>query len=88
MSNSFIVSPFGRLAGRFRPTPALDLHHWSLDPDRLPYPVRASPEAIRCLSLLGPLAWDGFPERDLQRNHGQASTPYAAWLLPACSSLS
>jgi len=38
---------------------------------------------MRCLNLLGPLAWDAFPERDLQRNYGQPSTPYAA-LAAAC----
>jgi hypothetical protein len=38
---------------------------------------------MRCLDLLGPLSWDCFPERDLQRNYGQPSTPYSA-LAAAC----
>jgi hypothetical protein len=30
------------------------------------------------LELFGPLDWDGFPERNLQRNWGQPTLPYAA----------
>jgi hypothetical protein len=29
--------------------------------------------------LLGPLHWERFPERDLQRNWGQTAVPYAAF---------
>lgn len=84
MSSNPIVSRFWGLASRFRPSPPpLDLHNLYLYPDRLPYSVRDSAEVIRCLNLLGPLAWDCFPERDLQRNYGHASTPYAA-LAAAC----
>jgi hypothetical protein len=31
------------------------------------------------LELLGPLHWERFPERDLQRNYGQSTVPYAAF---------
>ncbi len=30
-----------------------------------------SPTLLRCLDLLGPLDWDGVPERNLERNWGQ-----------------
>jgi hypothetical protein len=33
----------------------------------------------RTLDLLGPLHWERFPERDLQRNWGQTAVPYAAF---------
>jgi len=83
MSNHSIVSHFAGVIRRFQPAPALDLHSLYQQPDQLPRMVRESPEALRCLQLLGPLAWDQFPERDLQRNYGQPSTPYAA-LAAAC----
>jgi len=83
MSYSPIVSRFGGVVSRFYPSSALDLHSLYLYPERLPGVVRDSVEAMRCLNLLGPLAWDGFPERDLQRNYGQPSTPYSA-LAAAC----
>lgn len=56
-----------------------NLHDLWRQPDLLPEKVAASPEALRCLNLLGPLDWGAFPERDLQRDWGQASTPYAAF---------
>lgn len=83
MSSNLIVSRFSALAGHFRPESAFDLHHLYLHPEQLPRSVRDSTEAMRCLNLLGPLAWERFPERDLQRNYGHASTPYAA-LAAAC----
>lgn len=83
MSSQLIVSRFERVVSRFRPTPRPDLHTLYLHPEHLPRSVCASPEAIHFLSLIGPLAWDAFPERDLERNYGQASTPYAA-LAAAC----
>jgi hypothetical protein len=78
MSSNLIVSRFDGLAGRFRPPSTQDLHSLYLFPERLPKALRNSAEAMRCLNLLGPLAWDRFPERDLQRNYGQPSTPYTA----------
>ena len=83
MSNNLIVSCFGGLVSRFHPSPALDLHNLYLHPERLPDVVRDSAEAMRYLDLLGPLSWDCFPERDLQRNYGQPSTPYSG-LAAAC----
>lgn len=83
MSSSLIVSRFSGLRSLFGASPALDLHSLYLFPERLPKRVRESVEAMRYLNLLGPLAWDAFPERDLQRNYGQPSTPYAA-LAAAC----
>ena len=83
MSNKPIVSRFSVLGNHFRNLSdrkqAPDLHELYQHPDRLPDAVRKSPEAWRCLQLLGPLAWDRFPERDLQRNWGQDPTPYAAF---------
>jgi len=40
--------------------------------------VRESPTILRCLALLGPLDWEGFPERNVQRNWGQPTLPYTA----------
>jgi len=45
--------------------------------DTLPMFVRTSPVAMRYVQLLGPLAWDDFPERDLQRHWGKPPVPYA-----------
>jgi hypothetical protein len=54
-----------------------DLHiAWQL-PQYLPQCVTDSPTVMRCLNLLGPLDWVHFPERNLQRNWGQVSIPYA-----------
>jgi hypothetical protein len=83
MSNNLIVSRFGALVSHMQATPNMDLHNLYLHPGRLPRVVQNSPEAMRCLNLLGPLRWDCFPERDLQRNYGYPSTPYAA-LAAAC----
>jgi hypothetical protein len=57
--------------------PGHSLHYWSHHPDALPTGVRASPVALRYVQLLGPLAWDDFPERDLQRHWGKPPVPYA-----------
>lgn len=46
-------------------------------PARLPPCVTTSPTVMRCRELLGPLAWADFPERNLARNYGQVSIPYA-----------
>lgn len=54
-----------------------DLHTlWQL-PQYLPRCVTDSPTIMRSLDLLGPLDWAHFPERNLQRNWGQVSIPYA-----------
>jgi hypothetical protein len=90
MSNTTILphprpgfSRLGGLMNHFRPSPALDLHGLFLDPEQLPKVIHDSTEAMHCLSLLGPLDWGHFPERNLLRNYGQPSTPYAA-LAAAC----
>ena len=55
-----------------------DLHSlWQL-PQLLPRCVADSPTIMRCLDLLGPLDWAHVPERNLQRNWGRISIPYAA----------
>ncbi len=53
------------------------LRYWSQHLDALPAFVRASPVALRYVHLLGPLAWDTFPERDLLRHWGKPPVPYA-----------
>jgi hypothetical protein len=62
-------------SGPLRP----NLHDLYLQPKLLPEWVATSTEAMHCLKLLGPLDWTKFPERDLQRDWGQESTPYAAF---------
>jgi hypothetical protein len=58
--------------------PQADLHTlWTNR--RLPKWVVDSAPAMRHLDLLGPLPWHRFPERDLQRNWGQPTVPYAAF---------
>ena len=77
-----IVIRFSRLSGRFRPPRAKrrDLHTvWQLRSD-LPQWVKNAPVVQRYLELLGPLAWDRLPERNLQRNWGQTTIPYASFI--------
>jgi hypothetical protein len=54
------------------------LHTFWQFPDYLPRCAAASLTIMRCLDLLGPLDWGHFPERNLQRNWGQFTIPYAA----------
>ena len=42
--------------------------------------VNASPVVQRYLELLGPLDWGHLPERNLQRNWGQFTIPYASFI--------
>jgi len=64
--------------------PQADLHTlWNQQ--RLPTWVMDSPPAMRLLDLLGPLPWQRFPDRDLQRNWGQPTVPYAAFAAACCS---
>jgi hypothetical protein len=49
------------------------------NPTALPTFVTASPTASRLLDLLGPLDWACLPERNLQRNWGQTTIPFAAF---------
>ncbi len=82
MIGTTIVSRFAWRSQRRRRPPA-NLHAAWLQRNQLPGFVRDSPIAQRCLDLLGPLGWDRLPERDLRRNWGQPTIPYAAFI-PAC----
>ena len=73
-----ILTRFEELSGLFQPAKC-DLHTAFLRPDRLPQFVQACASAMRILDLLGPLPWNQFPERDLQRNWGQVTIPHAAF---------
>ena len=55
-----------------RPT----LQEWYRHRSALPAFVQQSAIAMRYLDLLGPLAWDAFPERDLHRHSRNAPTPH------------
>ena len=70
---------------RDRLPPQRDLHtHWR-DQALVSRWAALSPPAFRLLDLLGPLQWAEFPERDLVRNWGHPTLPYAAlaaaWLI-------
>ena len=87
MTGSTIVSQLpllpAALAGSKTPGKQPDLHTYWQCPDLLPSLVHACPPALRLLDLLGPLHWADFPERDLLRNWGQVTTPYAALVAAA-----
>jgi hypothetical protein len=63
---------------RTLPQPA-NLHDLAQNPASWPRFVRESPLALRYLELLGPLAWDQFPERELLPEWGRPIIPYAAF---------
>jgi hypothetical protein len=86
MTGASIVSRFAVLPNRlprFRhpklPLQRPDLHALWQQQASLPATILESAPALRYLNLLGPLAWQRFPERDLQRNWGQPAIPYAAF---------
>jgi hypothetical protein len=54
-----------------------NLHQLHHNPAMLPTFVRHAPVARRYLRLLGPLAWDHFPERNLHERRGTPPVPYA-----------
>jgi hypothetical protein len=56
-----------------------DLHTLWRHTGDLPRFVSETPVAQRVLDLLGPLDWPHFPERNLTRNWGQTTVPYAAF---------
>jgi hypothetical protein len=58
-----------------RPT----LRYWAEHPNDLPHFVQQTPVAMRYLQLLGPLAWDTFPERDRHLNGNAHPVRYAAF---------
>ena len=68
-------SPFGN---RFRSQPP-NLHTLWCHPERIPKPIAEAPAVQRILDLIGPLNWSSFPERNLQRNWGRPTVPYAAF---------
>ena len=55
-----------------------DLHTLGQYPAHLPVWVTRSPTIMRSLELLSPLDWAHLPERNLHRNWGQPTNPYAA----------
>jgi hypothetical protein len=82
MIGKHILSRFSWLQHRFKPPrpSRMDLHTAWLHPAQLPPFIQDSALSKRCLDLLGPLAWDRLPERNLQRNWGQPTIPYAAFI--------
>jgi len=58
----------------------VDLHTAWLHPSQQPSFIQNSALVQRYLDLLGPLAWGRLPERNLQRNWGQPTIPYTAFI--------
>ncbi len=56
-----------------------DMHALTTQPDLLPKVIANSPTAMRYLKLLGPLAWNQFPERNLDWPTPTVVVPYAAF---------
>lgn len=56
-----------------------DLHSLWLHPERLPRYAAETAVVERTLALLGPLDWEHFPERNLQRHWCQPAVSYAAF---------
>ena len=71
-------SPFQAFWG-FRTPQLPDLHTLWLHPERLPKYASETPVVKRLLDLLGPLDWQHFPERNLQRRWSQPAVSYAAF---------
>mgnify|MGYP001062011697 CR=1 FL=1 len=76
---SALQSRFPRILRHSKAPPQTDLHTLWLHPRRLPHWAADSPTVLRILDLLGPLPWDCFPDRDLQRNYGQPTVSYATF---------
>lgn len=72
-----IGTALSQLLGSRVTNPRRTLHDWWQHQEALPAFVRQSSVAMRCVELLGPLAWDDFPERNLQPHWHQAPVPYA-----------
>ncbi len=84
MTSFSIIAHFARFNQRFaalirpgRATMRPNLHQLAQHRPQLPRFVRESGVARRYLHLLGPLAWDQFPERPLSAKWGTAPVPYA-----------
>jgi hypothetical protein len=71
---------FPALNGRDKLAVRPNLRHLAQNEASLPRFVRESPVALRYLRLLGPLAWDRFPERDLQRDWGKPAVPFVPFV--------
>jgi hypothetical protein len=72
-----IGRPLSQLFSNRATGPRHTLHACWRHQQALPTFVRQSSVAMRCVELLGPLAWDDFPERNLQPHWHQAPVPYA-----------
>ncbi len=72
-------NPLRTLGHPVLPANHADLHTLWTQASTLPAPLMQSAPTRRYLELLGPLHWAQFPERNLQRNWGQTTTPYAAF---------
>ena len=57
-----------------------NLHQLAQNPDQAPLFVRECAVTQRYLRLLGPLAWDALPERDLERDYGIPAIPYVPFI--------
>lgn len=62
-----------------RRTARPSLGYWTEHEGSLPRFVQQSPVAMRYLRLLGPLAWDEFPEHDRRANGNPDPVSYAAF---------
>lgn len=78
MTSNSILARFAQKMGGFRQK-RLDLHSALQQPEQLPLFVRECPSAMRILDLIGSLAWDQFPERNLIRDWGRTTIPYATF---------
>jgi hypothetical protein len=78
MIGNTIVARFAPKMGSFWHK-RLDLHSAMLQPEHLPRFVQECPSARRMLDLLGSIAWDKFPERNLLRDWGRITIPYATF---------
>jgi hypothetical protein len=85
MTGNPILSRFqtfqNRLQAIFRPKSANwpNQHLLWLHPEFLPNYAAETPVVRRTLDLLGPLDWEHFPERNLQRHWCQPAVSYAAF---------
>lgn len=73
-----ILTRFDQLSRLWHPEQH-NLHSAFLRPGKLPQFVQDCPSAMRILDLLGPIPWDQFPERNLNRFWGQAAIPHVAF---------
>jgi len=72
--------PWRAFARHTVPKKRSNLHQLAQHPQQLPRFVRESTAAMRYLHLLGPLAWDQFPERNLGHKKGFPAVPYAPFV--------